>query len=227
MMKSEKLISKAVCAFISMAAEQSKPAAYRAVCSARMAAVRTIAEYVEMQDKRRDFDRAVKKMPVQKLSDGRCIHILNPFAVREKHLYQKIVLLGELLFHSLDCWQTQGASLEELKILCNGGGMYWYRAVSDAEEGRTFSEIVFACNPDYKNKGDFLETTPDAPLTVCLKEFMLDQMLHTDHGRKAAHEAMELFFPEILESAVYPVTDSEGIVHYIDKDGVEYDPPKK
>lgn len=226
-MKSEKLISKAVCAFVCMAAEQSKPTAYSAVCAARMAAVRTIAEYVEMQDKRRYFDRAIKKLPAQELPDGKSIHILNPFAVREKYLYQKIVLLGELLFHSLDFWQMQGATLEELKVLCNGGGMYWYRAVSDSEEGQTFSKIVFACNPDYKNKGNFLETIPDAPLTTCLKEFMLDQMLHTDHGRKAAHEAMELFFPEILESAVYPVTDSEGIVHYIDKDGVEYDPPKK
>ncbi len=226
-MKYEKLVDKSLSAFCLMVAAPDKAAAYKAVCLLRSAAVRVLDEYVRAGEKRRYLDRLVKRCPAPELPEGTSISIQNPFELYEKRLYQQIIELGEMLLYSLDYWEKYGATLEELKVLCNGGGEYWYRVVTDADKGFSFSKIVFACNPDYKNKGDFLETTPDAPLTICLKEFMIDRLLHTEHGRKVSREAMDKFFPEIMANAIYPVVDSEGTVHYLNKDGVEYEPPKK
>ena len=228
-MKHQKLMDKAVNAFIHMAANPSKETAYRTVCLTRASAVHVIDEYVQTQESRRQFNHMARKMPVPELPENVTVSIMNPYEPHEKILHSRIVELGEMLFNALDIWQTCGANLNDLKTLCNSGGEHWYRAVADDERGEKFSSITFACNPDYKDTGDILETTPNAPLTTCLKEFMIHQLRHTEHGRKAAHEAMEKFFPELFENALYQYTDSDGTVHYLDKDGVEvgHEPPKK
>lgn len=46
-------------------------------------------------------------------------------------------------------------------------------------------------------------------------------MLHTEAGRKASDEAMRAVFPEIMDHALTEYTDSDGVRHLIDKDGVE------
>ncbi len=57
---------------------------------------------------------------------------------------------------------------------------------------------------------------------------MFEQLVHTEHGKKAAHEALENIFPELLEksiilnnSNVFEYTDEYGQIHCIDEDGVE------
>jgi len=46
-------------------------------------------------------------------------------------------------------------------------------------------------------------------------------MLNTEIGQKAAHEAFVATFPEIMEHTMRLVTDTDGVQHLIDKDGVE------
>ena len=64
-----------------------------------------------------------------------------------------------------------------------------------------------------------MEDCIDAPLTHALKAYMTDLMLHTEAGKKAAHEAMNAVFPEIMENALRMVTDADGVRRLIDKDG--------
>ena len=64
-------------------------------------------------------------------------------------------------------------------------------------------------------------TTRYAPLTHAIKEYWMDRVLHTEDGKRAAHEAMKAIFPEITENALRLVTDADGVQHLIDKDGIE------
>lgn len=228
-MNPKKLMDKAINAFIHMAENPSKETAYRALCLTRASAVRMIVEWDKTGDNKRQFARLAKKMPVPDLPDGVEISIMNPYEQLWKTNRSRIVTIGEILSIALDVWQVYGATLDDLKILCNGGGEHWYRAVEDYQKGDQFSSIVFVGNLDYKEKGDFLRTNPNAPLTTCLLEYNLNLIRTTEHGKRAAHEAIKQIVPELMEKALYRYTDSEGIVHYLDKDGVEvgHEPPKK
>ena len=53
-------------------------------------------------------------------------------------------------------------------------------------------------------------------------------MTHTDHGQRAAHEALKAAMPELWENTViqspdggFEYADSDGVIHHIDSDGVE------
>lgn len=228
-MQHKKIMDKAQLAFIHMAANPSKETAYRAVCLLRACAVRVIDELAQTQESRRQFAHIMNKMPKPELPEDVEISVLNPYEPHEKCLLSQVIELGEMLTYALDGWQMHGATLQDLRTICNGSGQFWYRAIVDMERGSTFSRIVGAGCTDYKDNGEWIETTPNAPLTICLREWILDKMLHTECGRKAADEAFKAVFPELAEKVIYRYVDSEGTVHYLDKDGAEigYEPPKK
>ena len=93
--------------------------------------------------------------------------------------------------------------------------------IGDEHMNESFATLATAFNLDYKDPRNtgWLEDYIDAPLTHALKAYMQDLMLHTEAGKKAAHEAMNAVFPEIMENAMRMVTDEDGVRHLIDKDG--------
>ena len=228
-MKLKTILDKADLAFIHMVANPSKETAYQAVCMGRACAVRVIDAYAKVRENERQFRHMMKKTPKPELPENVEVTILNPYESYVKHLNLQIAKLGGMLFTALDMWQMYGATLEELKTICNGSGQYWYRAIVDSEKDEPFSKIVGAGYIDYKDTGEWIETTPNAPFTICMREFLLDQMLHTERGRKASHEVFNAVFPELAEKAVYRCVDGEGNTIFVDKNGevVGYEPPKK
>lgn len=147
--------------------------------------------------------------------------------------------IGELIVHTLNIWQGAGATFDDLCNLCNRNPEqarkelydFYHRDPDfvDEESGdewierEPFSVLATVHNLDYKNPYDtgFLEDSVDAPLTHALKAHMLDEILHTEAGRKAAHKAMEAVFPDVMGSALTVITDKNGVRHLYDKDGEE------
>lgn len=136
---------------------------------------------------------------------------------------KELASIGERIVSTLDVWQSVGADFEELCSLCNRNPAQVLEEIGGEEVDISFSKLATIYNLDYKNPRDhgWLDDCIDAPLTHALKAYMLDIMLHTEEGRKAAHEAMNAVFPEIMENAITVVTDEDGVQHLLDKDGNE------
>ena len=137
---------------------------------------------------------------------------------------KELAQVGEEIHQMLELWQVAGATFEDLCNLCNRDPAQVRKMLQASESAEdSFSKLAMVHNLDYKNPKDtgWLEDSVDAPLTHALKAYMLDTMLHTEAGRKAAHEAMKAIFPEIMENAMTVVTDEDGIRHLIDKDGAD------
>ena len=138
---------------------------------------------------------------------------------------KELAHVGEEMHMMLELWQMAGATFEDLCNLCNRDPAQVRRELGpkelDARPDASFSKLAMVFNLDYKNPRDtgWLEDSVDAPLTHALKAYMQDLMLHTEAGKKAAHEAMNAVFPEIMENAMRMVTDEDGVRHLIDKDG--------
>ena len=176
---------------------------------------------VEKQAAIRSLDRSIKKAESAgiafPLGTQRLLKLRGEYRAAENRLSE----VGKSICLALDLWQSAGATLEDLCNLCNRDPAQVRKKLDPSE--KLFSEIVFVHNLDYKdprNKG-WLEDDVDAPLTHAVKAHWIDLMLHTEAGRKAAHEAFEAVFPEIAENALTVVTDADGIRRLIDKDGVE------
>ena len=174
-------------------------------------------------DTRRGFMRSATK--------AKCKGITSPlFDARGKQLRdeienarERLISTGEALSGILDLWQHSGATLRDLCNLCNRD-YEWVLNRLGEHAGDEFSKIVFVYNLDYKSSLGYLDYSVDAPLTHAMKEYMLDVMLNTEDGRRASREAMEKFFPEILENAMTLVTLEDGTQHLIDKDGNDMGP---
>ena len=207
--------------------EQTKANAYKALCLLRTAGVRVILEYNEARAKFHAIERR-KAKAAEVLPENIQIKLGNPYRRILVNRREKMGIIGNLMFLLLDDWQKLGATFGELCNLCNISEKQGRKALreSDIEE---FSEMLFVCNLDYKNTGDFIEDIPEAPFTVCIKEFMIHQMTCTEHGKKAAHEALQAVFPELWDNSVimatsdggFEYTDDSREVHHIDSDGVE------
>lgn len=129
--------------------------------------------------------------------------------------------VGEEMSLMLDLWQQAGATFEDLCNLCNRDPAQARQMIGDEHMNESFATLATAFNLDYKDPRNtgWLEDYIDAPLTHALKAYMQDLMLHTEAGKKAAHEAMNAVFPEIMENAMRMVTGEDGVRHLIDKDG--------
>ncbi len=204
----------------------SKETAYKILCNSRSAGVQMIKAYITNRDKSREIERRMKKAS-RVLPKNIKVSIPNPYEKFMKNYRCEMIVIGNVMFSYLDEWQRLGGTFEELCNLCNISVEQGEKIVKGYEE-KEFSSLIFVNNLDYKNLGDFLEDVPEAPFTLCIKEFMFEQLVHTEHGKKAAHEALENIFPELLEksiilnkSNVFEYTDEYGQIHRIDEDGVE------
>ena len=133
-----------------------------------------------------------------------------------------LVRVGSEIAVMLELWQQAGATFGDLCNLCNRDPAQVQKELLESESiDDSFAGLAMVHNLDYKaprNTG-WLEDSVDAPLTHALKAYMQDLMLHTEAGKKAAHEAMNAVFPEIMENAMTMMTDADGVRHLIDKDG--------
>lgn len=176
---------------------------------------------VEKRAAIRSLDRSIKKAESAgiafPLGAQRLLKLREEYHTADDELAE----VGKSICLALNLWQSVGATLEDLCNICNCDPAQ-VRPKLDPTE-KLFSEMVFIHNLDYKNPHDkgWLEDEVDAPLTHAVKAHWIDLMLHTEAGRKAAHEAFESVFPEIAENALTVVIDADGIRHLIDKDGVE------
>lgn len=131
--------------------------------------------------------------------------------------------VGGTICSTLDLWQEAGATFEDLCSLCNRNPEQVRAELRDEDLIKSFSKLATIENLDYKNPREtgFIEDYVDAPLTHALKAYLVWAMTETEEGRKRTHEAMERFFPEIMENAYTEVTDEDGVRHLYDKDGEE------
>lgn len=137
---------------------------------------------------------------------------------------KELARVGREIHQMLELWQLAGAAFEDLCNLCNRDPDQVRKELLESESiADSFAGLAMVHNLDYKNPRDtgWLEDSVDAPLTHALKAYMQDIMLHTEAGRKAAHEAMNAVFPEVMDHMVYPVTGEDGVERYFDKDGNE------
>lgn len=172
----------------------------------------------------RGLKRAMKKMSEAALKfplgELRVKKLENAANAAQKELAH----VGEEIYQMLELWQQAGATFEDLCNLCNRDPAQVRKELLESESiADSFAGLAVVHNLDYKNPGDtgILEDSVDAPLTHALKAYVLNTLLHTEAGRKAAHEALKSVFPKIMENAITVVTDEDGIRHLIDKNGVD------
>ncbi|WP_295216408.1 hypothetical protein [Ruminococcus sp.] len=211
---------KSVLAFADAAKTVERYAAKKVVVLTRMYAVSLIDSFIAASDKADSFSRRIRKRGAHLPEWGLQIAVVNPYAEQKRKLHGMLVTTGEMLFYALYIWQQAGGTFQELCNLCNISEEYGRKSM-EGIDGDTFPSILFVCALDYKDTGDWIECTPDAPMTICIKEYMLDQLIHTKHGQRAAHEALGKVFPNLEGHAIYRIVDNEGNVHYVDNDGAE------
>lgn len=204
----------------------SKETAYRILCYSRMVGVQIIKEYINDRDMSIEIKSRMKKAS-KILPKYIKVSIHNPYEKLIENYKSEMSFIGNIMFSYLDEWQRLGGTFEELCNLCNIS-IEQGRKLIRGHEDEKFSGLIFVSNLDYKNLGDFLEDVPEAPFTVSIKEFVIEQLVYTEHGKKAAHEALQNIFPELLEKSIIPInanafeyTDEYGQIHRVDEDGVE------
>lgn len=160
----------------------------------RSLAVNIIEQYVTNKSELNQIDRKIKKYyDITGKNEKTWTELSKAYASANKVYSEMLVTLGKNLWLILDLWETLGGSFENLCNLCNISykkGLEFKRELGN----HTFAEYIFITTMDYKNKGDCIEESPDAPLTFCIKEYMMNQILHTKEGAKAAHQTFEKIF---------------------------------
>lgn len=206
---------------------QTKSNAYKALCCLRTAGVRVIIKCNEARAKYHAIERR-KAKAAEVLPSNIQIKLYNPHQGILDARRKEMCLIGNMMLLLLDDWQKLGATFGELCNLCNISEKQGRNALRECDINE-FSKMLFVCNLDYKNVGDFIEDIPEAPFTICIKEFMMYQITHTEHGKNAAREALQAVFPELWDDSIITSTsdggfeyiDSNGEIHYVDSDGVE------
>lgn len=174
--------------------------AYKALCSLRTAGVMAIAESIRVKELFRAEERRKAKAS-EILPENVTIKLPNTYDEEYDKAISSMKDIGQFMFLMLDEWQRLGGTFGELCNLCNISEEKGRQITSPLEKNeRDFAQMVFICNLDYKEKGDFLIDTPNAPFTLCIKEYMFDIMINTARGRKASHEALQAVFPDIWGS---------------------------
>lgn len=175
----------------------------------------------ELRATKRDMKKMAQKGVTFPLGEQRIKKLDEDASTAQKLLAH----VGEEMSLMLDLWQQTGATFGDLCNLCNRDPVQVRKELGpkelDARPDAPFSLLAMVHNLDYKDPKNtgWLEDYIDAPLTHALKAHMMDLMLHTEAGKKAAHEAMNAVFPEIVENALRVVTDEDGVRHLIDKNG--------
>lgn len=146
-----------------------------------------------------------------------------------KHFRFAMASAGRCLIKMLDLWQDAGASYDDLLRFCGADypGMHarirnYYSEYGCGEEERSFSELVFVHNLDYKNPRETgrIENEVDAPMTHCMKWYWFYKVVTEPIAADASTEAAQTVFSDIWENALPVHTNEDGGRELYDKDGV-------
>jgi len=222
--KLDEYIAQAGTALLMQDFQKAKKAARTVVILYRVQARAAVAKIESMADDLRANEHSLKKMQragiTFPLAGCRSEMLRNQLHEAKKLLSS----IGSQLCSALDYWQVLGATIPELCNLCNRDYSQVVQELQKSDSDwptRNFSDLIYIHNLDFKSSLDWLDFKVDAPLTHAIKEYYLDLMLHTPEGQAAAQTALEKVFPGIMDKALYPVTDADGVRHWFDKDGVK------
>lgn len=161
---------------------------YELLVLTRSLAVNIIEEYLVLKAESRRINRKINKYSIIGKREETLKELSEQYEEINKCYLEILIKLGKNLLLILDLWESHGGNFEKLCNICNISHEKGIE-LTKTLDGFSFAKSIFIANLDYKNNGDFIEETPDAPLTVCIKEYMMDQILHTKEGKEAAHKA--------------------------------------
>lgn len=175
----------------------------------------------KVDDDLRYFNRQKAKLERQDMKVPLLDAQIDYLKGRWKTICKALASIGKHVVLLLDEWQETGATLEDLCDLIGRPVRLITAQINDVGEPvKQLSEVMAIYGLDYQSNGSgFYEYTQDGPFTHATKEFLIDQMLHTETGQKAAHEAFVNVFPELWDKRMYEAADSEGNRVLVDKDG--------
>ena len=181
----------------------SKNDCYKALCLIKLLSAINVQQYNDAKEKSICHQKAMKF--ISKEYKNKTIQIVNIYLKELDMLKMEQILYGDLVKDYLEIWQMQGASIKEFLQFCNVDMNYiekneFQEIIEDEELG--FFDMLFICGLDYKNKTDWLEDTPNAPLTKIVNSYMLNILSNTKEGREAGRSAIQKVFPEIMDMMI-------------------------
>lgn len=198
-----------------------KASAQNAVIFLRLQARDAANELASACGAARYADRTIKQAKLRGITAsifGKKLMLLEQ-NIKKKRAY--LAQTGETLCLALGLWKDRGATLRDLCNLCNRDYDQVVEEIGREHINDDFGSLLFIYNLDFKSDRDFIDYDVDAPLTHAVKEYMLEQILGTEEGRRVSREAFAECFPEVWDNRLNAYTDEDGIQHLVDKDGVE------
>lgn len=152
-------------------------------------AVNIIEQYITNKSELNQIGRKIKKYyDITGKNEEALTELFKSRTSANKVYLEMLITLGKNLWLLLDLWEVHGGNFEKLCNICNISHKKGLELTKKLE-GYSFTKSIFIANLDYKNKGDFIEETPDAPLTICIMRYMMNQISNAKEGKKAAHKA--------------------------------------
>lgn len=152
-------------------------------------AVNIIEQYITNKSELNQIGRKIKKYyDITGKNEEALTELFKSRTSANKVYLEMLITLGKNLWLLLDLWEVHGGNFEKLCNICNISHKKRLELTKKLE-GYSFAKSIFIANLDYKNKGDFIEETPDAPLTICIMRYMMNQISNTEEGKKAARKA--------------------------------------
>lgn len=155
---------------------------------------------------------------------GTNIKIRTTYNKALQNLDKERTYYGFLVKIFMDKWQQLGATVNEFLNICNVSQSYIDSAERDYQKylnKNSFFETLFITSLDYKDTGDWIETTPNAPFTIIVKDYMFFLMMNTKKGQEASQKALKECFPDL---AFYQKITTDDGEYLMSSDGTEMIP---
>lgn len=181
--------------------EENKLAWQTVIIETRMLVRQILVDYNAFRDERDRGQREKKQKKQQGVIDLSIETKLREMDELINQAQEFLVIQGKIMDGSLRLWQQAGATIEDLCKLCN---LNYEKIIQEFPDivDESLADAAFTYNLDYmKNKGDWINTRLDGPITHCLIEYFRDQLLTNHLAKKAAHNALHKVFPNLFVNA--------------------------
>lgn len=181
--------------------EENKLAWQTVIIETRMLVRQILVDYNAFRDERDRGQREKKRKEKQGIIDLSVETKLREMDKLINQAQEFLVIQGKIMDGALRLWQQAGATIEDLCKLCN---LNYEKIIQEFPSivDESLADAAFTYNLDYmKNKGDWIDTRLDGPITHCLIEYFRDQLLTNHLAKKAAHNALHKVFPNLFVNA--------------------------
>lgn len=181
--------------------EGNKLAWQTVIIETRMVVRQILVDYNAFHDERDRGQREKKRKEKQGIIDLSVETKLREMDELINQAREFLVIQGKIMDGALRLWQQAGATIEDLCKLCN---LNYEKIIQEFPDivDENLADAAFTYNLDYmKNKGDWIDTRLDGPITHCLIEYFRDQLLTNHLAKKAAHNALHKVFPNLFVNA--------------------------